>query len=135
MKKTFLIVLLVLFLSPLAVSAIPLNLDYPEFGKIKLNCDKITPAEEKDGVKCGQDLKNLATWVYSAIVIISGLAAFVMLVWGGITWMSSAGSPTAISDAKDRIQKALLGLLLVLASFLILQVINPELTVLKIPTP
>jgi hypothetical protein len=121
--KLFLLILtlLLVFAAPLYVfAAIPLNLDYPTFGGLDLSKD--------------QDLESLAKWVYSAIVIISGLAAFVMLVWGGITWMSSAGSPTAISDAKERIKSALLGLLLVLASFLILQVVNPELTVLKIPT-
>ena len=97
-----------------------LNLCYPNFGgRLTLN----TP------------LDGLIKWFYTTIVTISGLAAFVMLVWGGITWMSSAGSPTAISDARGRIQSALLGLLLVLASFLILQVVNPELTVLNIPTP
>jgi hypothetical protein len=47
--------------------------------------------------------------------------------------MSSQGNPSATGDAKDKIQKALLGLLLVLASFLILQIINPELTLLKDP--
>lgn len=124
MKRFLLVVaILTIFIVPLHVFAITLNLDYPEFGGVDLN--------RKDD----QGLDRLAKWLYTGIVIISGLAAFVMLVWGGITWMSSAGSPTAISDAKDRIQKALLGLLLVLASFLILQVINPELTVLNIPKP
>ncbi|MDP4007110.1 MAG: hypothetical protein Q8P55_00745, partial [bacterium] len=77
-------------------------------------------------------LDNIVVWFYALIVGLSGLAAFVMIVWGGVQWMTSAGNPTKTSDAKDKIQKALLGLLLVLSSFLILQVINPELTSLRI---
>lgn len=122
MKRSLLTLVLfatLLTVAPVATNGITLNLDYPKFGGLDL--DK------------NQDLESLARWVYAAIVTISGLAAFVMLLWGGITYMTSQGSPAAISDAKDRIQKALLGLLLVLASILILQVINPELTVFKLP--
>jgi len=96
-----------------------LNLCYPSFGGLQLDKDT--------------GLDGLIGWLYYAIIGISGLAAFIMLVWGGIQWMSSAGNPTAIGDAKDRIQKALLGLLLVLSSFIIIQIINPELTILKSP--
>tara|TARA_Y100000310_G_scaffold279462_1_gene298579 strand:+ start:394 stop:933 length:540 start_codon:yes stop_codon:yes gene_type:complete len=97
-----------------------LNLDYPVFpGGLNLKTD--------------QSLTTLAAWFYTFLVSISGLAAFVMIVWGGIQWMTSSGDTGKISDAKDRIQKALLGLLIVLSSFLILQVINPDLTNLSIP--
>jgi len=56
--------------------------------------------------------------------------AFGMLVWAGITWLTSAGNPSKISDARDRIRNTFLGLLLVLASFLLLQILNPDLTLI-----
>jgi hypothetical protein len=97
-----------------------LNLQYPKFpGAPDINTQ--------------QGLASIVAWLYVFFVGISGLAAFVMIVWGGVQWMSSQGNPSATGDAKDKIQKALLGLLLVLASFLILQIINPELTLLKDP--
>ncbi len=115
--KKILLSLVLLFL-PLSVFA--LNLTYPTLpGGFKLND--------------ATDLPKLVAWLYTLFVMISGLAAFVMIIWGGVQWMSSQGNPTATGDAKDKIQKALLGLLLVLASFLILQIINPELTLLKNP--
>ena len=97
-----------------------LNLCYPQFGN---------PTPLTSEIK----LEQLVAWLYVFIVGISGLAAFVMIVWGGVQWMISQGNPTATGDAKDKIQKALIGLLLVLSSFLILQIINPELTLLKNP--
>lgn len=124
-KNIVFILLLIALILPFSVSAIKLNLTYPVLpGAPDINCD---PG------KCEQGLDDVVAWLYVLIVTISGLAAFVMIVWGGVQWMTSAGNPTKTSDAKDRIQKALLGLLLVLASFLILQVINPDLTLLRLP--
>lgn len=120
MQKLSLFFLLLLLMTPTATGAISLNLDYPTLpGGLDIN-DR-------------QGLTDIIAWLYVFLVGISGLAAFIMIVWGGVQWMSSQGNPTATSDAKDRIKMALLGLLLVLASFLILQIINPELTLLRSP--
>lgn len=103
-----------------------LNLCYPTFeiGGTTYSLNNLTP---------GRELSEIIAWFYYFIVIISGFAAFAMLVFGGFKYLSSAGNPTAISDAKDIIQKALLGLLLILISYLILQVINPDLILLREP--
>lgn len=121
MKRYGILILLMPLLTPLLTNALTLNLDYPQFpGGLDINTD--------------QNLDQIVAWLYTFIVLISGLAAFIMIVWGGVQWLTSQGNPTATGDAKDKIQKALLGLLLVLISFLILQIINPELTILK-PLP
>jgi len=99
-----------------------LNLCYPVF-----------PGTPDINDPANRTLPGIVAWLYTLIVGISGLAAFVMIVWGGVQYMTSSGDPTKTSDAKEKIRAALLGLLLVLASFLILQVINPELTLLQEP--
>jgi hypothetical protein len=101
-----------------------LELDYPTItipgvGEITLSLD--------------MDLNTLVAWFYYFIVGIAGISAFVMLVWGGVQWLTSAGSPAKVTDAKDRISTAFFGLLIILASWLILQVINPDLTTLNLP--
>jgi len=119
-KQIFSIILVAALLLPnISLATIALNLDYPEIMGFKLNIH--------------QDLNQIVAWFYYFIVSIAGIAAFFMLVWGGFEWLTSAGSPARIAEAKDRISSAVLGLLLILASFLILQVINPELTMLKLP--
>ena len=116
MKSTLLSLALLL----LPLSAFALNLTYPELpGGFKLEDATNLPA--------------LVAWLYTFFVMISGLAAFAVIIWAGVQWMNSQGNPTATGDARDKIKMALLGLLLVLASFLILQIINPELTLLKNP--
>jgi len=122
MKQFFIIFLLLALLSPMATSAVlcggqenGLNLCYPQFpGAPFLQID--------------MPLTQIIAWVYVFVVGISGLAAFIMIVWSGVQWMTSTGDPSKTSDAKDRIRNALLGLLLILASFVLLQTINPELT-------
>lgn len=116
-KKLLIIFLNLALLLPGIASAITLNLDYPKFGNFDLNDN--------------QGLNEIVAWFYYFIVGISGFAAFVMLVIGGFKYLSSAGNPSTITDAKDQMQKALLGLLLILISWLILQVINPDLIILK----
>lgn len=99
-----------------------LNLCYPTFGP-----------NGGSGLELDTSLNQIVAWFYYFIVTISGFSAFVMLVWGGFKYLSSAGNPSAIGDSKDMIQKALLGLLLILVSYLILQAINPDLIILQGP--
>lgn len=96
-----------------------LQLCYPEMGGFRLTLNI--------------DINKLVAWFYYFIVSIAGLAAFIMLVWAGFEWLTSVGDPAKISSAKDRIFSAFLGLVIILASYLILQVINPDLIMLNLP--
>ena len=120
MKKFLTLILLILFLLlPLISLASELELDYPRIGDIE--------------IALGMDLNKLIAWFYYFIISIAGIAAFVMLIWGGIEWMTSAGNPTKIGEAKERINSAFLGLIIILSSYLILQAINPDLIMLRLP--
>lgn len=118
MRKFLTSIIFISFLFLPAISS-ALELQYPEFGQIR--------------IELGMDLNKLIAWFYYFIVGIAGLSAFIMLVWGGVEWLTSAGNPSRISEAKDKITSALFGLLIILGSWLILQVINPDLTTLQLP--
>ena len=66
---------------------------------------------------------ELFRFLLSAAVIL----ALVMLVIGGVEYVGSAGNTSLLGDAKGRMLNALLGLLLALSSWLILNLINPDL--------
>jgi len=110
----------------LPCEAIDLNNDYPVFGEININDNN------GDLPDPNQNLNQIIAWFYNLVVTISGFSAFYMLVLGGFTWLTS-GVAGKKSEAKDMINSALLGLLLILSSFLILRMINPDLTILKLP--
>jgi len=55
---------------------------------------------------------------------IAVVGAVLMIVLGGLRWMTSLGDPTKISEAKDIIYKALLGLLIVVLAETIVALIG-----------
>src|SRR3989338_4255734 len=69
--------------------------------------------------------------LYKYLVGIASIIAGVMLVWAGVKWLTSAGSAEGIGDARKKIAGASVGLVLVLGSYLILTLINPQLVLFK----
>lgn len=64
-----------------------------------------------------------------------GIAAFFMITWGGIQYSASAGNPSMLQAAKDKIWGAIFGLILAGFSVVILQTINPDLVKFRLSTP
>ena len=71
--------------------------------------------------------------VFQLALMSGALLAFGAIVYGGIKYTIQAGNPSGESDAKEWIVQALLGLLLLLGAYLILNVISPNLTRLTLP--
>ena len=103
------------------VQAIMAEVDWPEVGGIKI----------EEGGKLVATLPQLVQYFFNFSIAIGGIAAFAMLVLGGFRFLTSAGNPSAQKDAKDIITSAIIGLLLLLSSYLLLQVINPDILTLE----
>ena len=71
-------------------------------------------------------------YVYNFFIWASALLALIVLVMGGFKYFISAGSIDKIRDAKSQITAAILGLLILFASYLILTSINPDLVVFRL---
>lgn len=76
-------------------------------------------------------IANYIEGLYRFMVGIAGILAAIMIIWAGITWLTAAGNPEKIGGAKKRLASAAMGLILVLGSYVILYVINPDLVFLK----
>ncbi len=70
------------------------------------------------------DLEGLFARAVQAIIALAGIALFVMLVVGGVKYITSGGDPKAAEGAKNTITYAIGGLLLILLSYLILVIIG-----------
>ncbi len=68
-------------------------------------------------------LVELYTRVIKAILGMVGILALIMFIIGGITWMTSAGSPEKVKKGKDTIVWAVLGLAFIFFSYAILDFI------------
>lgn len=78
----------------------------------------------------GYDTKigELLSALYNFGVVIAGISALIMFTYGGVRYLTSAGSSSAISDARQKMTNALIGLALIASSYLILYAINPDFT-------
>lgn len=79
-------------------------------------------------------LTDVVRYFYEWGIFIGGIAVFISLLIGGFLYLTSAGNPARMGEAKDRIFSAVIGLVLLFSIYLILNTINPELTVLTTPT-
>ncbi|MBI3115691.1 MAG: hypothetical protein HYZ09_04360 [Candidatus Kerfeldbacteria bacterium] len=77
----------------------------------------------------GEYFQALYIYFISAV----GVIAITMIIYGGFRWITAAGNPSRIQAAQDTINSALIGLVLALTSYLILNSINPNLVRFRIP--
>lgn len=69
--------------------------------------------------------------IYRWALLIAGFVLLVMILIGGFIYMTSAGNAERAKAGKDRIASAVLGFCLLLISYSLLYIINPELVGLK----
>jgi len=94
----------------------------------KTTCVKIAPNCDKNGKNCTPPM-GFAGYLNIMIKIFIGICAIlamIMIVMGGIQYMTS-GLVSSKQAAKETITNAILGLLLALGAFAILNTINPDL--------
>ncbi len=72
-------------------------------------------------------LPDYVKYIYYFAISFAGLIALISLIIGGLKFLSSAGNPQRISDARNQIISALIGITILFASFIIVSKINPSL--------
>ena len=85
------------------------------------------------------DFGKLIGSIVGVALTLATLAAFLFLIWGGIQWITSGGDKAGVESAQHRIQAALLGLLIVFATWALFTVVGSFLGInvfnLVIPSP
>jgi len=69
--------------------------------------------------------------VYQYAIGIVGILSAVVLMFGGIIWLTAGGNAAQIGNAKAWIGASLTGLVIALCSYMILYLVNPDLTIFK----
>ncbi|MBU4347028.1 pilin [Patescibacteria group bacterium] len=82
----------------------------------------------KDTKAIGEYIKSIYKYAIGAV----GILAAVVLMFGGIIWITAGGSAERIGEAKAWITASLTGLILALCSYMILYTVNPQLVNFKI---
>lgn len=95
-----------------------------------------TPAADDPCKKAGEiqtqlNFKYYVQYIFNLLIALAAVSSVFMIVYGGLQYMST-DSWQGKSDGISKVKNALLGLLLVLTSFIILRTIDPRLV--AIPT-
>jgi hypothetical protein len=109
-------------------------------GKLILNCDKYSRNEDGN-LQCvsintaiGTIPTNPIAFIerlFSIVLSLAGVGALGLLIYGGYNYMVSRGDPERIKGARETITSAIIGLLFIIFSLVILQVIAGD--ILRIP--
>jgi len=98
----------------------PLEITYPEVPGL---------TERPTSVKTA--LPDYVKYLFNFAVMISGLVAFAVLIFGGARYATSAGEPAVMNDAKSQMFAGVLGLVVLLSSYVILTTVNPQLVIFR----
>lgn len=77
----------------------------------------------KTGSGFAQDIGSLITAVLSFVMIIAALLVFLYLILGGIEWITSGGDKGKTESARNKITSAVIGIIILAASWAILLLI------------
>ncbi len=72
-------------------------------------------------------------YFYYLFLMIAGLLALGVMVYGGLLYLISAGAPVKMIAAREQITGGILGFVILLSSYLILATINPQLAIFRLP--
>lgn len=92
-----------------------------------------TPLVRLPGLPASGNI-NLSMYLvglYNFLVSIVGIVAVMMMIVGGMRYITAGGSQTAISDAKDMISSAISGLVIAIFAWVIVSAINPDVLYIK----
>ncbi len=89
-------------------------------GDIELPIGEMATKNNFFGYTC---IGHLVSNLVSASFIISGIAFFIYLVWGGIEYLTSGGDKGKTESARNRITAALIGLAIVASSYAVYMIV------------
>ncbi|MDP2670942.1 MAG: hypothetical protein Q8P13_00515 [bacterium] len=75
--------------------------------------DITDPLETKFG--SGLNLGNILTLLLPTVIVLAGMVATLLLIWGGFKYMTAQGDPKAVGAARSTITGAIIGLLIILS--------------------
>jgi hypothetical protein len=77
-----------------------------------------------DAASSGQTFLNYFITIWQSVIFVGGLAVLLYFVWGGIQWIVAGGDASKIQAARDRMTNAVIGMIILVGSFVIVELIS-----------
>lgn len=78
---------------------------------------------DKPGIVAGGGLRGVVLTIINYFLGFLGLLAVIMIIYGGVTYVSSAGKDEAVGNAKKIIMYSIVGIIIILLSFVIVNTV------------
>lgn len=128
-KKIFLIIILILSLLPIFEHVLAQARNIPSLELVYPTLVRgVAPPESTRTF-----LPRYIIYIYTSAIALGGIISLISLLYGGFKYLTSAGNPGKMSDAKDQLIAGIIGLVVILGSYLFLNEIDPRLTEIARP--
>ncbi len=67
------------------------------------------------------NIGQLVSGLLNVVMLIAAILVFIYLIWGGIEWITSGGDKSKTEGARNKITSAIIGLIVLAASYALLQ--------------
>jgi len=75
-------------------------------------------------VAINSDLGTFISRVFSAVIIVGGIATFIYMVYGGIQWITAGGEKDKVQAAREKITQAIIGLAVLASAWAIYSLVD-----------
>lgn len=103
---------ILLFLSPVSSLLSPITI-HAASSSFSVNIGD----ETKSRVAVNTDLGSFVSKVFSAVILVAGLATFGYLIYGGLQWIMSGGDKGKLEEARAKITNGIIGLAVVASAW------------------
>ena len=99
--------------SALSGLLVPIKMAMAAFDDIELN----------PGTGYATDFGNMFSSILNVVMLIAAVLVFAFLIFGGIQWITAGGDKTKAGEARNKITSAVIGLVIVAASYALINLI------------
>lgn len=99
--------------SALSGLLVPIKMAMAAFDDIEIN----------PGTGYATDFGNMFSSILNVVMLIAAVLVFAFLIFGGIQWITAGGDKTKAEEARNRITSAIIGLVIVAASYALINLI------------
>lgn len=75
------------------------------------------------------EITDIVTFTIRALFVVAGLLAILYLLLGGVAWITSGGNKESVDKARDKIQAAVVGLIVIVAVLAIVTLLEKVLNI------
>ena len=79
---------------------------------------------DSEGAVSGTVFSKYFVSIWNSVIGLGAIAVLVFFIWGAIEWITSGGDKGKLESARNRITQAVIGLIILVSSFVILGFVN-----------